>query len=112
MRTATETATEVMGDTIDTLSDALEDVTEAASKKSHKLLKLIIVLGVIGIIFAIVKQLTSDSEPEPYEPSPGRVVRRKQRQLIRALFRRTQVARMGPCRASEHGRLRVRPRCR
>lgn len=55
--------------TIDTLNDALDDIGEVATKKSHKLLKLIILLGVGAIIFAVVKQLTSDSEPEPYEPS-------------------------------------------
>ncbi|MCB1272061.1 MAG: hypothetical protein M9942_09710 [Microthrixaceae bacterium] len=68
MATATDTAAEAVGDAIDTLGEALEEVNEAAAKKSHKLLKMIIVLGIIGIIFAVVKQLTSDSEPEPYQP--------------------------------------------
>ena len=55
--------------TIDTLSDALEDMGEVAAKKSHKLLKLLVLLGIGAIIFAVVRQLTSDSEPEPYEPA-------------------------------------------
>lgn len=64
MSTATDTDS-----TIEALSDALEDVSEVAAKKSHKLLKLMILLGIGAIIFAVVKQLTSDSEPEPYDPA-------------------------------------------
>ncbi len=64
MSTATETATDAVADAI----GALEDAAGQPAKKSHKLLKLIIVLGIIGAIFAVVKQLTSDSEPESYEP--------------------------------------------
>ena len=54
---------------VDIVSDSLEEATEAAAKSSHKLLKFVILLGIVGIVFAVIKQMTSDSSPEPYDPA-------------------------------------------
>ncbi|MFV0316086.1 MAG: hypothetical protein ACK5O2_03880 [Microthrixaceae bacterium] len=64
MSTATKEST-----AIDELAKALDDVSEDISKKSHRLLKLMILIGIGAIVFAVIKQMTSDSEPEPYEPA-------------------------------------------
>ncbi len=54
---------------VNIVSDSLEEAGAAAAKSSHKLLKFVILLGIIGIVFAVVRQMTSDSAPEPYEPA-------------------------------------------
>jgi hypothetical protein len=53
---------------VDIVADSLEEASETA-KSSHKLLKFLILLGIIGIVFAVIKQMTADSDPEPYEPA-------------------------------------------
>lgn len=62
MSTLTET------EIADAVADTLDDVSEVATKSSHRLLKCLILLGILGIVFAVVRQMTADSEPEPYEP--------------------------------------------
>jgi hypothetical protein len=54
---------------VDIVADSLEEASEAATKSSHKLLKFLILLGILGIVFAVIKQMTADSDPEPYEPA-------------------------------------------
>lgn len=54
---------------IDIVAESLEEAGDVAAKSSHKLLKFMILLGILGIVFAVVRQMTADSEPEPYEPA-------------------------------------------
>ncbi|MCP4434804.1 MAG: hypothetical protein GY812_04790 [Actinomycetia bacterium] len=54
---------------VDIVADSLDDAADTAAKSSHKLLKMIILLGIIGIVFAVIKQMTADSDPEPYDPA-------------------------------------------
>ena len=53
---------------VDIVADSLEDAAEA-TKSSHRLLKFMILLGILGLVFAVIKQMTADSEPEPSEPA-------------------------------------------
>ena len=62
MSTATDT------EVAEIVADTLDDAAEVAVKSSHRLLKFLILLGIGAIIFAVVKQLTADTEPEPFEP--------------------------------------------
>lgn len=64
MSTATDTDTDVA----EIVADTLDEATEVAAKSSHRLLKFMILLAIGAIIFAVVKQLTANTEPEPFEP--------------------------------------------
>lgn len=55
-------------DAVEIVADSLDEAAEVA-KSSHKLLKFLILLGILGIVFAVIKQMTADSDPEPYEPA-------------------------------------------
>jgi heme A synthase len=67
MSTATDTdVAEAVADAIDEAATA----AEVAVESSHRLLKFLILVAIGAVIFAVVKQLTADSEPEPYETRP------------------------------------------
>lgn len=63
MSTATDT------EVAEIVADTLDEAAEVAAKSSHRLLKFMILLGIAAIVFAVVKQLTADTEPEPFEPT-------------------------------------------
>ncbi len=50
------------------VADTLDEAAVVAKKSSHRLLKFMILLGILGIVFAVIRQMTADSAPEPYEP--------------------------------------------
>jgi hypothetical protein len=62
---STRTDTEIS----EIVADTLDDAAEVATKSSHRLLKFMILLGILGIVFAVVRQMTADSDPEPYQPA-------------------------------------------